>query len=386
MRPPRGRLALLAGTVVVTLVAALAFGALLLGSPPAPAGTPLRPGFVLHRPLPAMPLLDEHGTTTSLAAYRGKVIVLSPVATLCGESCPITVGTLLELERGIAAAGLANRIQIVTASVDPWRDTPDRLHAYRSRFGAPSGQDWPLLTGTPAQLARFWSFFHIGYGRQPAGTPPETDWMTGRPQTFDVWHTDVTFLIDPDGTERTVLLGTPVPSHPLPAALTAMLSNQGRADLAHPTPDGWTAARALQTAVALLPAQPNRLTLPSVTDPATRISLDAYAGRPVVLNFFASWCAPCRTETPLLARFASGGGRVGVIGVDVGEQGPAAQAFLRNAGVGYPVGADPGSVTARSYGVVALPQTFFLDASHRVAGRFFGPLTATELAARTAGL
>jgi cytochrome c biogenesis protein CcmG/thiol:disulfide interchange protein DsbE len=110
------------------------------------------------------------------------------------------------------------------------------------------------------------------------------------------------------------------------------------------------------------------------------ISLSQYAGRPLMVNFFASWCTPCQKETPLLARFYSDHhGKVTVIGVDVNDGTSAALRFARKSGVQYPVVTDPMGATATSYGVVGIPQTFFLNAQHRVVKRVFGALTLADL-------
>jgi cytochrome c biogenesis protein CcmG/thiol:disulfide interchange protein DsbE len=113
-----------------------------------------------------------------------------------------------------------------------------------------------------------------------------------------------------------------------------------------------------------------------------RVSLASYAGRPVIVNFFASWCAPCQLETPLLARFyASEHGRVVVLGIDANDETAAALHFVAKAGVGYPVGFDPfPAPVTTSYGVYALPQTFFLNARHHVVAKVTGALTQQVLA------
>jgi cytochrome c biogenesis protein CcmG, thiol:disulfide interchange protein DsbE len=122
--------------------------------------------------------------------------------------------------------------------------------------------------------------------------------------------------------------------------------------------------------------------VPELGHAGATLSLGAYAGRPVIVNFFASWCGPCQRETPMLAHFyASQHGRVIVLGIDANDQTAAALLFIAKAGVGYPVGSDPfPSPVTTSYGVYALPQTFFLNAQHRIVFKVMGAVTGSELA------
>jgi len=116
------------------------------------------------------------------------------------------------------------------------------------------------------------------------------------------------------------------------------------------------------------------------------ISLAGLTGRPVIVNFFASWCEPCQKETPLLARFyRAAHGSITLIGVDANDKASAALRFTHAAGVSYPVGFDPYPMhTTISYGVGGLPQTFFLDSQHRIVKRIFGAVTEQELRAGVA--
>ncbi len=128
------------------------------------------------------------------------------------------------------------------------------------------------------------------------------------------------------------------------------------------------------------PPLAKNFTLPELGQAGHQVSLAAYAGQPVIINFFASWCAPCKRETPLLAAFYKDHhGQVIMIGIDANDQSAAALKFVHAAGVGYPIGFDPTAHATLSYGVEALPQTFFLNAQHRIVKRIYGDVSVKEL-------
>jgi cytochrome c biogenesis protein CcmG, thiol:disulfide interchange protein DsbE len=111
-----------------------------------------------------------------------------------------------------------------------------------------------------------------------------------------------------------------------------------------------------------------------------KVSLSEYAGKPLIVNFWASWCEPCQQETPLLARFyRAQGGRVTIVGLDENDITSSALKFAAAKGVTYPLGFDPQLAAANAYGVVALPQTFFLNAHHQIVDRIFGAVTMADL-------
>ena len=122
-------------------------------------------------------------------------------------------------------------------------------------------------------------------------------------------------------------------------------------------------------------------TLSVLGQPSQRLSLQSLAGRPVIVNFFASWCGPCQKETPLIARFyRARQGTVRVVGIDVNDQSPAALSFIHKNGVSYPVAVDPLPMkTATAYRLPGLPATFFLNARHVIVKRVFGAVTQAEL-------
>lgn len=143
-----------------------------------------------------------------------------------------------------------------------------------------------------------------------------------------------------------------------------------------------TAASSPAKARGPLPAAKN-FRLPELGHAGQYVSLAAYAGRPVIINFFASWCEPCQRETPLLAKFyQEHHGQVLMIGVDSNDEASKALQFVRAKGVGYPIAFDayPAPVTV-SYGIIALPQTFMLNAKHQIVEHISGDVTERELQA-----
>lgn len=112
---------------------------------------------------------------------------------------------------------------------------------------------------------------------------------------------------------------------------------------------------------------------------ASKLGPGSLRGRPLVINFFASWCGPCNAETPMLAKAARASARsVAFLGVDENDQRAAALAFLARTGVSYPVVRDAGSLQS-SYLLVGIPDTFFVAPDGRVIGAVQGQISSATL-------
>ena len=122
-------------------------------------------------------------------------------------------------------------------------------------------------------------------------------------------------------------------------------------------------------------------TLPRL-DGDGQLSLAGFDGKPRVVNFWASWCGPCRDEAPLLQDAArTYRDRLVVVGVDYQDFTGDARKFVHAFGLTYPIGRDGnGSLLAR-WGVSAAPESFFIDRAGKVVAHVPGAVTKTTLAA-----
>jgi cytochrome c biogenesis protein CcmG/thiol:disulfide interchange protein DsbE len=107
-----------------------------------------------------------------------------------------------------------------------------------------------------------------------------------------------------------------------------------------------------------------------------KVALADYRGTVVVLNYWASWCTPCRQESPLLERWhrrvSKGGGTV--LGVDSLDVTADARAFVREFGLTYPMLRDRDGETQRRFGISGYPETLIVDRDGRIAALQRGPV------------
>lgn len=111
-----------------------------------------------------------------------------------------------------------------------------------------------------------------------------------------------------------------------------------------------------------------------------RVSLAELRGFPVVLNFWASWCIPCKDEAPHFdASARAHRGKVAFLGVDIQDLVPDARHFLDTLDVSYVSVRDGTSKTPNAYGLTGVPETYFIDARGRVVAHAVGAVSRREL-------
>ena len=130
-------------------------------------------------------------------------------------------------------------------------------------------------------------------------------------------------------------------------------------------------------ALAALHARANTL-LPGAQRTLRR-ELDAVKGHPAVVNVWASWCGPCRTEMPAFQRAALSRGRdIAFLGVNLKDDPEAAQRFLTTVPLSFPSVEDPDGQVYNAYGLAGAPSTIFYDARGRKVFTHQGPYTSAE--------
>ena len=128
---------------------------------------------------------------------------------------------------------------------------------------------------------------------------------------------------------------------------------------------------------AMIDKEAPRFALPGLN--GAGVARDALKGGPVLINFFASWCVPCRIEHPLLMRLADHD-HLPLYGIDYKDQAADATKLLAQFGDPYrAVGMDRDGRVGLDFGVYGVPETYVLDSTGRIRKRFVGPLTAEQV-------
>ncbi len=308
--------------------------------------------------MPAFGLVDQAGGPFNLAAIAGKDVVIAAFHTTCHETCPLYTALFLQLAKRAPPT-----VQLVEVTTDPVTDTPAALSQYAKAVGA----GWTFATGTSAQLTAFWKPFGVELA------------------TGDT-HTSTLALVDRHGYVRLVYRGVPKVGGEIPPSLATLLSPRGLSQLASGG-DGWGAPDVLQALTTIggpAPSPPAgggrapAFTLTYTSGATARFS--DFAGKPLVINFWATYCPPCKAEMPLLVSAVPRAG-VRLLLINEGESSAVARAFLAQIGVGQPSLLDANLTVGRQYGLSALPMTIFIRADGTIDRKQIGQLDERVLEA-----
>jgi len=113
------------------------------------------------------------------------------------------------------------------------------------------------------------------------------------------------------------------------------------------------------------------------------VSLDKYKGKGIYLNFFASWCVPCKAEVPSIAQLSKSYAKRGVVvlGVDELESVEAARGFVSRYKLPYPIGLDDSGALGASYGLIGLPLHVFIGPDGKIVARRSGEMSEDQIRA-----
>jgi cytochrome oxidase Cu insertion factor (SCO1/SenC/PrrC family) len=233
----------LASTLLAVLALTSACG--VRGDATEPAAGAPTVGTTLDAQVPASvldaPLVDGHGRATSLGAFKGKVIVLSDVMTLCQESCPIITASMVSAARDLDRTRAGRRVEFVSLTIDPTRDDGRHLRAYQQQF--PRLPNWTVLTGNPRVVEQVWHTLGVWRHVTRLKPPLSRDWVTGAPVTTDIAHTDELIFINGSQRFRYEMegYGNVSPSD-IPRRIYHFMDALGHRNVSSPDPGSWSPA------------------------------------------------------------------------------------------------------------------------------------------------
>jgi protein SCO1/2 len=177
--------------LILALAALVTLASLLLGlSRDAPQHASLEPPLPKMAPAPEFALTSQDGAPVALADFRGKVVAVTFIFTMCTATCPVLT-PMMSFVQDQLGRDFGTKIAFVSITVDPERDTSDVLKEYAQAFGA-NFAGWSFLTGTPAAIREVTRRYGVFASKSANG---------------DVEHTFLTSIVDPHGILRVQYLG-----------------------------------------------------------------------------------------------------------------------------------------------------------------------------------
>jgi len=307
--------------------------------------------------LPPFTLVDQRGQTLDNASISGRDVVVAAFHTSCHETCPLYTALFLQLAKHLPPSAM-----LLEVTTDPNVDTPSTLSSYARQIGA----GWTFGTGTSEQLDSFWKPFDVELASGDS-------------------HTSTLALIDRHGFVRLVYRGVPKVGNDIPGQLVTSLSSRGLYELGSGG-DGWGSPDVLQALAAI--GGPEQAPESSggtaaafrlLASDGTSLSLGDLKGQPLVINFWASYCPPCKAEMPLLDKSVGPQSGARLVLVDEGDSRQSTRAFLDGLGIHRPALLDSDLSVGHSYGIFMLPMTVFVRADGTIDRRQVGQVDQSVL-------
>ena len=176
---------------IALVLALVVLASLMLAQPhDAPVSAAQQPPLPRIAPAPEFTLTSQDGAQVTLADFRGKVVAVTFIFTLCTQTCPVLT-PMMSFVQDRLGDDFGSKIAFASITVDPERDTPEVLKEYAQAFGA-NLSGWSFLTGAPAAIQDVTRRYGVYASKAGNG---------------DVDHTFLTSLVDPKGVLRVQYLG-----------------------------------------------------------------------------------------------------------------------------------------------------------------------------------
>jgi len=316
---------------LLLLIGALCIGGVVAVMVPRKADDAKLAGTILHpRVAPQFQLTDQFGRRTSLSQFRGHPVVLTFLESQCREQCTLVAETIRQTLQSLGQEG--SRVSVLAVSTSPENDSRSSIRAFSARHRML--RKWHYLTGERALLSRVWHAYFVY-------VPPRS-----APAIIRDSHTSATYLIDGEGRERVLMSGVP--------DATALARNL-RILVGLSVDVGGRHAVGIDPGMAA-----PGFVLPSLS--GNRVSLHSLRGHVVLLNFWATWCPPCRAELPDLNTINDRFKDRGLVILSISEEDESTlKHFLSQDKITYPVLLDRTGGTKKQFLVPGFPQTDVYD-------------------------
>jgi cytochrome oxidase Cu insertion factor (SCO1/SenC/PrrC family) len=316
-------------------------------------------------PMPPFSLFDQSGHAFDNQAVAGKDVVIAAFHTTCHQTCPLYTALFAQL----AKQKLPPDVVLAEVTTDPATDLPWVLADYAKSIGA----QWTFATGTVDALTAFWKPFGVALATGDS-------------------HVSTLALLDRHGYIRLVYRGVPNVGHDIAPTIVTSLGAEGLRELASGG-DGWGTPQVLQSLITI--SGPD-VVVGAGSGPAPafalldtdgrRVTLAGLLGKPLVINFWATYCPPCRAEMPMLQSRVGAQSSARLVLVNEGDNADSVRSFLTSLGVHQAALLDSDLSVGRAYGAIAYPTTVFVRADGSIAARQIGQLDERALLAELSNL